>query len=114
MSPNTTSFEVHSPLYPNLYPNDLDCTWKVVNIEDRFLLVTFQEIELDRLDELIIGYGSDKQQGVTIFTINGLVEIPNSVSIDEDAMWISFETDREGRESGFLLAVESVETFGKI
>ena len=29
-------------------------------------------------------------------------------------MWISFETDREGRATGFLLKIESVETYGKI
>ena len=109
---NKTSVTVASPLFPVLYPNNMDCTWRIFNVNTSFILLTFQEVKLNRVDQLLIGNGADINSDYTIMTMHDENGHPNPTTINSTQIWIAFKSDREERRKGFSLAVRASDVFG--
>lgn len=45
---NTQTLTIQSPNYPNNYPNNIECTWKLKVPQDRLVVLTFTEINLQQ------------------------------------------------------------------
>ena len=105
----TNSSYLSSPLYPLYYPNDLECVWKVVNIGSSYMVLTFSDVELDRVDRLEIKL----EHEVIVMTILRDTGIPNSITINSTEIWVSFDTDHEGRASGFMMEITVLDTYGE-
>ena len=101
-----------SPLFPVPYPNNMDCTWRIFNVNTSFILLTFQQVKLNRNDQLLIGIGVDVNSDYTILTMHSENGHPNPMSINSTQMWIAFKSDQENRDKGFSLAVRVAESFG--
>ena len=108
---NETSINISSPLYPRLYPNQMQCVWKV-NTEDNFLSMIFFNVELDFNDEILIGLGTAINQK-TIMIIKAGMGYPNTLTANATQIWIVFASNTEGRAKGFLMAIQMADRLSK-
>ena len=51
---NSTSVNITSPMYPLMYPNNLECVWKVTNVDIGYMVLNFWTVEFDKVDRLEI------------------------------------------------------------
>ena len=102
-----------SPLYPVPYPNNMDCTWRIFNVNSSFILLAFEEVKLNRVDQLSIGIGVDANSEFAIMTLHNENGHPNSMTINSTQIWIAFKSDLEERDKGFSLTVRVAEEFSK-
>ena len=110
---NVTSHNLSSPLYPELYPNQMNCVWKINTEEDNFILINFLNVELDLNDEVLIGLGTAINQN-TIMIIEAMMGYPNTLTANATQIWIVFVSNTEGRAKGFLMEIQMADRLSKL
>lgn len=100
------SLTIHSPRFPERYPNDANVTWIVSGSEGYNVIVTFQEFSLESgFDFLKIGFGADPTNHSTrLVTLTG-ASLPEDVVSATNEMWLRFTSDFSVTDKGFLIDV---------
>ncbi|XP_072016849.1 scavenger receptor cysteine-rich domain-containing protein DMBT1-like [Amphiura filiformis] len=100
----TRSGLIESPNFPNRYPNDLYCTYRIhVNWANRIRII-FQEFDLEA-DYDILTYGVDN--GTETTELSGSL-IPDPIELMTDSMWFEFTTDGSLNYHGFAFMWEAI------
>ncbi|XP_072030434.1 CUB and sushi domain-containing protein 1-like [Amphiura filiformis] len=92
-----------SPGFPELYRNEILCTWTVSATGSRHILLMIDTFHLeDGFDFLSVGNGDSSAVGIesTIVKLTGMIKLRTITSVGE-SMWLQFATDRTGRTKGF-------------
>ncbi|XP_072030432.1 uncharacterized protein [Amphiura filiformis] len=92
-----------SPGFPELYRNEILCTWTVSATGSRHILLMIDTFLLeDGFDFLSVGNGDSSAVGSesTIVKLTGKIKLRTITSLLE-SMWLQFATDRTGRAKGF-------------
>ena len=50
------SGEIHSPSYPNNYPNNVDCSWMITVDEGHRVLFNFSDLDIERHSDCMWDY----------------------------------------------------------
>lgn len=110
-----TSVTVSSPDFPQHYPLNIQCTWRIQAPEGLQVLLSFLEFQLEKQS-----FESDCHDYVSVrdggLTFKEAVEIlrrcgsdsPPSVHSTGRVLWMRFLSDKEGQEKGFSMKVVTV------
>ncbi|XP_072022253.1 uncharacterized protein [Amphiura filiformis] len=99
------AINISSPLYPELYPNSMDCKWIITTI-DGFIRIEFEFFRVQKgYDYLFVGEGD-----TIILEMSGTEsEVPKSVIVHHSTMWLSFFSTTSWNDEGFFAYVKTVE-----
>ncbi len=96
-------------MYPQRYPENLDCETLVTALGNGTITVTFHNFETDKSDVswrdgdfLMIGYGQNINEGL-VLTLSGTS--PFRYVIFESSAWFRFTTDAMFEKVGFSLSI---------
>ena len=87
----------------------MECLWRISNLEDYFILLEFRLLNLDRLDEVVIGLKLNAQ---VILIVKNSTKFPKTLTINETNAWIRFNSDQDGRAGGFIITIWSKPSYG--
>nr|XP_015193557.1 PREDICTED: ovochymase-2 isoform X1 [Lepisosteus oculatus] len=98
--------EIQSPGYPNNYPNDLSCQWRILVPQNHFVKVEFIEFNLstdgERCTDFITVYdGMNQDKNFEAKFCGGIM--PHPVWSSSTALTVHFHTNSIGTASGFKL-----------
>ena len=91
----------------------MECKWDIKNVNGHFLVFTFLDVKLDGNDEIQFGLGSVGHISDIVMSINKKLGFPNTLTINKTEAWITFQSDMEGRDTGFLIESQSRNKYGK-
>ena len=91
----------------------MECTWNIKNVNGHFLVFTFLDVKLDGNDRIQFSLGSVGHISDIVMTINNKLGVPNSLTINKTEALITFQSDMEGRDTGFLIESQSRNRYGK-
>ena len=77
------------------------------------MLFTFWDVQLEGIDNLMIGIRSHQTMANTVMTVNDQVGFPNTLTLNTSNAWIIFRSDGEKRAKGFSIEIQNVEKYGK-
>ncbi len=99
-----------SPLFPEFYPDGLDCVWIVTTENNRGLSLEFDFFSVQKgFDFLILGSGNQTTDSTRISRFSGTkLNIPDTVIIPNDSIWLRFKTGRSWNDAGYILRVSSI------
>ena len=103
---------VSSPLYPENYPNNLECFWFISSTEN-FIITTFLHLEINE-DILRFGVGNQSTPNSVVMEITGYQVRPNSLTIGSSLCWINIKTDEENSYPGFSLELQTSRKSGML
>ena len=104
------SIYLTSPLYPNRYPNNQYCAWRIqlINGTGNFVLTVFNlYLSSSTNDFLKIGMGMDISENTTIAVLDSYYTFPNSIIVEDDWMWVYFSSDYSTSQTGFFIQVQT-------
>ena len=110
------SIDVISPNHPYFYPARANCTW-VLTAEDEIGSFVIHFLTFDtqpRYDPLAIGIGNTTSPETTIKKFSASIPSNIVVVIEENTIWINFNSDFTRSRSGFKLKIERLNVLGKI
>ena len=90
----------------------MHCIWEFKHEDGHFFLVTFWDVQLEGIDNLIIGIKSHQTIANTVIIVNDQVGFPNTLTLNSTDAWIVFQSDGEKRAKGFVIDIQSVEKYG--
>ena len=94
-----------SASFPLHYDNDILCTWTILAIGNRHVLMTIGEFQLeDGFDFLTVGNGDSSSVAgeSTIAKLTGRIKL-RTITSGEDSLWVKFATDHTGTDKGFAV-----------
>ncbi|XP_072033168.1 bone morphogenetic protein 1-like [Amphiura filiformis] len=99
---NDEAINITSPLYPNMYPLNLECTWVVATANTQHAIqISFMEFNLEnRFDFLEVGYGHNISVDSTVTRLSG--EVVPMVIVHDGYMWLRFISDESVPDLGFF------------
>ncbi|XP_063961438.1 uncharacterized protein LOC129270205 isoform X2 [Lytechinus pictus] len=101
-------YEISSPNYPELYPNNLHQIWEIVPPLDSAILIHFIDFELeDRYDFLNI-YNGETYSNETLIARITDVNRPRDLAEVTSKMWIRFQSDSAVGRHGFRLTLTAI------
>uniref|UniRef100_A0A3Q2TAZ9 Cubilin n=1 Tax=Fundulus heteroclitus TaxID=8078 RepID=A0A3Q2TAZ9_FUNHE len=96
------SGEIHSPLYPTSYPNNVDCSWVIsVDVSHRVLL-NFTDLDIEYHDACSWDYVHDGPS--TLFPLLARVcgsIAPLSITSTQNTIYVRFRSDSSRNHRGF-------------
>nr|XP_006814131.1 PREDICTED: neurogenic locus Notch protein-like [Saccoglossus kowalevskii] len=100
---------ISSPNYPNDYPNNLHCIWRVTNRDGRQLKVTPVEMNTEcGYDMVNLGHGSDPDDDETLLLHDsGSTTLPIFV-VEDNEMWLTFDSNQFSSDRGFSFVIDDV------
>ncbi|XP_028390683.1 cubilin-like [Dendronephthya gigantea] len=100
-----------SPLYPNLYPNNVDCKWIVSSNNDKHILLQFSYFSLERSSGCVYDYlevyDGDSVNSTRLGRYCG-EQLPENLRSSSSNFFIVFHTDGSDRRYGFLFSYTEV------
>ncbi|XP_049840781.1 cubilin-like [Schistocerca gregaria] len=113
------SGQIHSPLYPNVYPNSKHCIWQIEQPLGKAIELNFVDFDLESLffrrlhsvcpyDALEIRDGHSKQSPL-IGRYCGSANPPTIIST-YNHLWMEFTTDQSRQKRGFLANYTTIDT----
>ncbi|XP_038050982.1 CUB and sushi domain-containing protein 2-like [Patiria miniata] len=103
---------ITSPLYPNLYPNDLNCIWLIKSELKQLVTLRIKEFEMeesrDYLEVIFPGEGEEPKQ---TFRLTGEDISRRTVTWDGEAgvLRLEMKTDVSRRHRGFFIVISHTE-----
>ena len=97
---------LHSPNYPDIYYNDLDCFWHVIVPSNGSILITLKDFDTEEhYDFMTVWEGNVTDEAAVVLHLSGQF-FPRSLSVLSSHTWIGFHSDRGYGTRGFLLEFE--------
>ena len=97
-----------SPNYPNNYPNDADCIWRIGVPRGVLVKVEFSDFNTERgHDELRIHDGPSVLS-LSLATLSGHLSTPREVISTGPLLWFNFRTDNNSSRRGFRATFTAV------
>ncbi|KAM9333329.1 LOW QUALITY PROTEIN: cubilin [Pholidichthys leucotaenia] len=98
------SGEIHSPLYPNIYPNNVDCSWVISVNPSHRVLVNFTDIDVEYHSNCDWDY-VELRDGPTISSpllarVCG-TSVASPIPSTQNTMYVRFRSDHSGNHHGF-------------
>lgn len=109
------SFNISTPGYPNFYPDNFYCTWTFESNDTGNYALTFDELTLlflktKNVDYFTLGRGNHTQ----IFQESHFIAPGTTALIDDQRIWIRFESDEKFAFRGFSINVQRIASQGKL
>uniref|UniRef100_A0A3Q1IYA9 Uncharacterized protein n=1 Tax=Anabas testudineus TaxID=64144 RepID=A0A3Q1IYA9_ANATE len=98
------SGEIHSPLYPNSYPNNVDCSWVISVDPHHRVFFNFTDLDIEFHGSCLLDY-VDIHDGPTISSpllarVCGTV-LPPSITATQNTIYVRFRSDSSRNHRGF-------------
>ncbi|XP_033638038.1 uncharacterized protein LOC117298813 isoform X2 [Asterias rubens] len=108
-----TSSLLLSPNYPENYPNDLACFWRITADADAVISIEFSLLDLEQnYDNLIIGNGAHaSDEASTIVTLTGKFSSVRVLTQTSEA-WSHFKSDGSIAKQGFSCTISQINPNG--
>ncbi|XP_028390679.1 cubilin-like isoform X2 [Dendronephthya gigantea] len=94
-----------SPLYPNLYPNNVDCKWIVSSNNDKHILLQFSYFSLEGSSSCVFDYlevyDGDSVNSTRLGRYCG-EQLPENLRSSGSNFFIVFHTDGSDKRNGFV------------
>lgn len=116
LNKNFSSVEITSPQYPNSYPGDLNCFWRVKGPPGSKLAIHFLEFDSEaNYDYLNLGVGHkcdpvDRMKFAIYKHSGSSLPNPSSLIVNNNEIFTSFHSDYHDDGQGFRLEVSIAET----
>ena len=94
---NNLTNRITSPDYPAKYPNNANCSWKIVAQQGRRLSLSFKSFQTERtFDELTI-YDGPNENFVRMETFSGSY-FRSGISSSGESLYLEFSSDGDGTD----------------
>ena len=93
-----------SPNFPEDYPNDALCQWKINAEEDGKIIIEFISFHVEESYDFLYIADSPNLEGASL-VLTGLTNLEVAVS-NEASMWITFTSDYIVARQGFALQLQ--------
>ncbi|XP_076027535.1 cubilin [Genypterus blacodes] len=98
------SGEIHSPLYPSSYPNNVDCSWIISVDANHRVLFNFTDLDIERhsscLWDYVAIYDGPSMSAALLARVCGST-LPPSVTSTQNKVYVRFRSDSSRTHRGF-------------
>ncbi|KAJ8389047.1 hypothetical protein AAFF_G00124440 [Aldrovandia affinis] len=98
------SGEIHSPGYPNNYPNNVDCSWVISVDEGHRVLFNFSLLEIETHSscvwDYVAVYDGPTQAAPLLGKVCGFI-LPPPITSTQSTIYVRFRSDVSGNHKGF-------------
>ncbi|XP_066539114.1 cubilin [Hoplias malabaricus] len=98
------SGEIHSPEYPNKYPNNVDCSWVITVDEGHRILFNFTDLDIENHSSCIWDYvdihDGPGQSSPLLAKVCGS-SLPDPIFSTKNVILVRFRSDISGNHRGF-------------
>ncbi|XP_017555843.2 cubilin [Pygocentrus nattereri] len=98
------SGEIHSPQYPNNYPNNVDCSWVITVDESHRILFNFTDMDIESHSSCIWDYvdihDGPGQSSPLLAKVCGF-SIPDPIFSTQNVIYVRFRSDISSNHRGF-------------
>ena len=94
-----------SPNFPNHYPDNLTCTWRIIGQPGEIIKLTIEELDLLGNDTLVIfdGNSTDLMSSVVLAELTGKIAVQNTLQSHNHSVTVVLSTDGDYSGKGFWL-----------
>lgn len=103
---------VSSPLYPSIYPHNLECLWIFTTSRGLYCLLQFVDVSIDD-DLLTIGVGPIPTIQSILMEISGYNVKPVSLTLNSTEGWLKLSSNANGNSHGFYINITATDYYGK-
>ena len=96
---------LRSPNFPHRYPNNLNCTWRIIGQPDDVITLTVEELVLVGNDTLVIfdGNSTDPMSSLVIAELSDVAFMKKTLQPYSHSVTVVFSTDSKFSSTGFSL-----------
>ena len=102
---------IQSPNYPNSYPNNIDCVWKITVPSGRKIKLTFSRLDLQYKSLCTADYLELRDGSSSFSSRIGRycgTSLPSAQYSSGRYMWVKFHSDRSVTRRGFSVKFQAV------
>jgi len=103
--------EIKSPLYPNYYPNNLECKWRIT-ASKQYQVIEFivPEFALTQPGDYLVVRDGPNEGAVVLKNFTEAPDPDVRIRSSGSQLWVTFKSDQEYCNRGFLLKFIFVNT----
>uniref|UniRef100_A0A3B5AXX3 Cubilin n=1 Tax=Stegastes partitus TaxID=144197 RepID=A0A3B5AXX3_9TELE len=95
------SGEIHSPSYPNSYPNNVDCSWVIMVDHSHRVFLNFTDLDVEYHSNCSFDYIAVSDSSAPILAHVCGSSVPLSVTSTQNTIYVRFRSDGTNNRRGF-------------
>lgn len=106
----------HSPNYPQQYPDDQYCSWRITVSPSHQVYLTFTSFNLqaENNTDVVQVYDGDSETGELLGEFYGGNPIPKGMYSSSNSLLVIFKSDNNSSETGFQAVYHAINCSGKL